>query len=66
MKDLNDKNGEEDRDVHWGTGVANTKGIIEELKRQKFRGMISAEYENNWLNNVPDVTESVKFFRKSL
>jgi sugar phosphate isomerase/epimerase len=66
MKDLNDKNGEEDRDVHWGTGVTNTKGIIEELKRQKFKGMISAEYENNWQNNVPDVTESVKFFRKSL
>lgn len=66
MKDLNDKNGEEDRDVHWGTGVANTDGVIKELKRQHFKGMISAEYERNWENNVPDVTASVAYFRNAL
>jgi sugar phosphate isomerase/epimerase len=66
MKDLNDKNGEEDRDVHWGTGVANTTGVISELKKQQFKGIISAEYESNWLNNVPDVTASVEFFRNAL
>jgi sugar phosphate isomerase/epimerase len=66
MKDLNDKNGEEDRDVHWGTGVANIKGVIQELKDQGFKGMIAAEYENNWYNNVPDVTASVAYFRNTL
>lgn len=66
MKDLNNKNGEEDRDVHWGTGVANTDGVIKELKRQHFKGMISAEYESNWENNVPDVIASVTYFRNAL
>lgn len=66
MKDLNNKNGEEDRDVHWGTGVANTDGVIKELKRQHFKGMISAEYESNWQNNVPDVIASVAYFRNAL
>ena len=70
MKDLEYKegkdDGEEDRDVHWGTGVADVNGIIKELKRQNFKGMISAEYERNWENNVPDVIESIKYFRKAL
>lgn len=68
MKDLAYKagkdDGEENRDVHWGTGVANIKGVIQELKRQKFQGMVAAEYEGNWENNVPDVTASVQYFRK--
>ncbi len=70
MKDLNYKEGKDDgaddRDVHWGTGVANTDGVIKELKRQNFKGMISAEYERNWENNVPDVTASVAYFRSAL
>lgn len=70
MKDLNYKEGKDDgaddRDVHWGTGVANTDGVIKELKRQNFKGMISAEYERNWTNNVPDVTASVAYFRRAL
>ena len=70
MKDLNYKagpdDGAEDRDVHWGTGIANTDGVIRELKRQNFKGMISAEYERNWDDNVPDVTASILYFRKAL
>ena len=70
MKDLNYKEGEDDgaddRDVHWGTGIANTDGVIRELRRQDFKGMISAEYERNWANNVPDVTASILYFRKAL
>ena len=52
--------------LHWGTGIANTNGVITELKRQNFKGMISAEYERNWENNVPDVTASVVYFRSVL
>ena len=58
--------GADDRDVHWGTGIANTDGVIKELRRQDFKGMISAEYERNWANNVPDVTASILYFRKAL
>ncbi len=70
MKDLEYRegkdDGEDDRDVHWGTGVVNVAGVIKELKKQNFKGMISAEYERNWDNNVPDVIASVQYFRNRL
>jgi sugar phosphate isomerase/epimerase len=65
MKDLNGKN-EEAHDVNWGTGVANVDGIIKELKKQNFKGILSAEYEYNWNNNTADVAKSVIYFRESL
>ena len=65
FKDLNEK-GKNAHDVHWGTGVANVDGVIKELKRQKFKGVLSAEYEYNWNNSVPDVTASVKYFREAV
>lgn len=64
FKDLNEKGNKKAHDVHWGTGVNNIQGVIEELKRQGFKGMLSAEYEYNWENNVPDVKASVENFRK--
>lgn len=66
MKDLNEKDNKEAHDVHWGTGVANIDGVITELKKQQFKGMISAEYEYNWYNSVPDVTASVAYFRNAI
>lgn len=66
FKDLNEKDSKSAHDVHWGTGVNNVPEVIEELKRQKFKGMIAAEYEYNWDNNVEDVRISVDNFRKIL
>ena len=66
LKDLNVKNDIKAHDVHWGTGVSNIPGVIAELKRQNFKGMISAEYEYNWNNNAQDVRISVQNFRKIL
>ena len=66
FKDLNEKNNKEAHDVHWGTGVSNVDGVIKELKRQRFKGVISVEYEYNWYNSVPDVTASVKYFRNAV
>lgn len=62
MKDLHVK-GKEGHDVHWGEGVCNIPGVIAELKRQQFKGAISAEYEYNWFNNRADVAASVVNFR---
>ncbi|MFC3197750.1 sugar phosphate isomerase/epimerase family protein [Parapedobacter deserti] len=62
FKDLAEK-ARKTHDVHWGTGVCNVEGVIAELKRQGFKGNISAEYEHNWENNVGDVAQSVKNFR---
>jgi len=64
VKDLNEFGNVKAHDVHWGTGFSNVKGVIAELKRQNFKGVLSAEYEYNWENNVPDVRTSVSNFRK--
>ncbi|WP_257667986.1 sugar phosphate isomerase/epimerase family protein [Parapedobacter tibetensis] len=65
FKDLEEKS-RKTHDVHWGTGVCNVEGVIAELKRQGFKGNISAEYEHNWENNAGDVAQSVKNFREIL
>lgn len=65
FKDLKEK-APKTHDVYWGTGVCNIPGVIAELKRQNFKGNISAEYEYNWENNVGDVAHSVANFREIL
>jgi len=49
-------------DVPWGTGVCNSKALLEELKRQQYHGAICVEYEYHWENSSPEIAESVKFF----
>jgi sugar phosphate isomerase/epimerase len=49
-------------DVPWGTGAGNAKGMMQELKRQGFKGAFCIEYEYNWENSVPEIAECVKFF----
>ena len=44
-----------------GTGVAQCKEILAELKAQNFKGNISIEYEFNWDNSVPDVAKCIEF-----
>lgn len=51
-------------DVIWGTGSSQVKAVIAELKRQKFKGPIMAEYEYHWENNGPEIAESVQNFRQ--
>lgn len=65
FKDLGAKD-RKAKDVHWGTGVTNVPELLNELKRQKFKGMFSAEYETNWEHNTPDITASVQNFRDIL
>ncbi|HOZ45625.1 MAG TPA: sugar phosphate isomerase/epimerase [Candidatus Hydrogenedentes bacterium] len=62
MKDLNKFGRDGEHDVPWGTGEADVKAILAELKRQGFQGVFSAEYEHNWENSVPDIAECVKNF----
>ncbi len=50
-------------DVPFGTGVSDIKGILDELRRQRFDGNISIEYEHNWNNSVPDIAQCVGFVR---
>lgn len=50
-------------DTIYGEGVSNIKGILDELKNQKFTGPIHIEYENNWDHSVPDVAQCIGFVR---
>jgi sugar phosphate isomerase/epimerase len=51
-------------DVPYGKGVANIKECLDELKAQGFEGNISIEYEYNWDNSVPEVTQCIDFVRQ--
>lgn len=61
FKDLNEMSPRA-HDVPWGTGKANVKALLEEIHRQGFKGVFSAEYEHNWENSLPDLAECVKNF----
>ncbi len=63
FKDLNDMDPRA-HDVPWGTGKANVKALLEEIHRQGFKGVFSAEYEHNWENSLPDLAECVTNFEK--
>lgn len=61
FKDLNEP-GLKAHDVPWGTGISNAKGMLAELKRQKFKGAICVEYEYNWDNSSPEIAKSAEWF----
>ena len=64
IKDLNKFGVRDAHDLPWGTGTSNVAGVIHELHRQGFEGAFSAEYEHNWENNLPDVEESIAYFKR--
>lgn len=61
LKDPIDATG---HDTIFGEGVGDVRGVLQELKRQKFDGYITIEYENNWTNSVPDIKQCVDFVRR--
>jgi len=65
FKDLNEKSPQA-HDVVWGTGVADARGMLAELKRQNYVGGISIEYEYNWGKAMPEIRRCVEFYRKTM
>ena len=65
FKDLNEfGNG---HDMPWGTGRGNPKGMLEELKRQGFKGYASIEYEYGNLEHLTlSLPKCVEFFDKTM
>jgi sugar phosphate isomerase/epimerase len=61
FKDLNEM-GPSAHDVPWGTGIGQTKALMQELKRQHFHGAFCVEYEYHWENSSPEIAQCVKFF----
>ena len=62
---LKDKSvfGERGEVVPAGKGVVDVPACIAELKKQNFKGHFSIEHENDWLDSVPKIKESVDFTR---
>jgi sugar phosphate isomerase/epimerase len=66
FKDLNEFGGKA-QDVEWGTGRGNAKGMLEELKRQGYKGYLSIEYERGDLKHLDAVLpKCVEFFDKTM
>ena len=51
-------------DVIWGKGILNVKAMMEELKRQNFKGYFTIEYEADWENNLPQIKQSIDYFNQ--
>jgi sugar phosphate isomerase/epimerase len=47
--------------VPAGKGVVDVAACVAELKSQGFKGHFSIEYENNWMDSVPQVRETLEF-----
>lgn len=60
LKDLN----KQMVDATWGTGILPVKAVVNELKRQGFKGLISIEYENFDADQLRDIAESLKYLEK--
>ncbi|MDQ6633097.1 MAG: sugar phosphate isomerase/epimerase [Verrucomicrobiota bacterium] len=61
---LKDPSSADGPDTIFGKGVGDVKKVLQELKKQKFDGFISIEYENNWTNSVPDIKRCIEFVRR--
>ena len=62
LKDIDESNNVKANDVIVGEGVIDFRGVVKELKAQKFKGMIYVECEHKMNDNVPDVKASLKYF----
>ena len=62
LKDVHQSDNPEANDVVIGKGVINFTSIIDELKRQQFKGVIHIECEHKMENNLAEVIEGKKYF----
>jgi sugar phosphate isomerase/epimerase len=63
FKDVNDQK----KDVPWGTGLTDVKGMLGELQRQKFRGVFSMEYEGPAGEQlINELKQSIVFFDQTV
>lgn len=62
LKDIDQSNNPEANDVIIGQGVIDFPAVIDELKRQQFKGVILVECEHKMENNLAEVIEGKKNF----
>jgi sugar phosphate isomerase/epimerase len=62
FKDVNDQK----KDVPWGTGNSDVKGMLKELRRQNFKGVFSMEYESGGGQQLlDDMKKCIELFDKT-
>jgi sugar phosphate isomerase/epimerase len=61
FKDLNEF-GKGAHDVAWGTGRADIKGILAEVKSQGIKPVFSIEFEYHYGKSMPELAECVAYF----
>jgi sugar phosphate isomerase/epimerase len=61
LKDVAEWGKPEARDVPLGTGKANYTAVLNELRAQKFRGLLTVEYEHLSDQLAQDVAQCIKF-----
>ncbi len=62
LKDIHQFNNPDANDVVIGKGVINFPAIIDEFKRQQFKGVIHVECEHKMENNLAEVIAGKKYF----
>jgi sugar phosphate isomerase/epimerase len=62
LKDIHQSDNPEANDVIIGKGVINFPAVIDELKRQRFKGVIHVECEHKMENNLAEVIAGKKYF----
>ena len=63
VKDLNAFGDPKAHDMIWGTGQSDIPAVLNAFKEAGFHGPLAAEYEHNWEDNLPDVTECLEFVK---
>ncbi len=66
LKDLSEFGKKKAHDVVWGTGKCEMDLILDEVRRQGFKGVFSIEYEHNWDKSLPDLRKCVEYFEKRI
>jgi len=66
LKDIATFNDVKAADMPVGKGVINYPAVFDELARQRFSGMLSIEQESNWYNSLPEVTNTVNYYKSQV
>lgn len=62
LKDIVEFGNTKANDTVVSKGVIDFPAVLMELKRQKFKGMLSIEHESNWYHNLPDVIFTKNYY----
>jgi sugar phosphate isomerase/epimerase len=66
LKDVAEFGNAQAPDVLLGEGVCNIPAVLQQLKKQDFKGVFSIEYEEHPDNNMKDVKQHVQYFHEQV